>query len=241
MFSATWKPEIQKIAEDYCPNSVKVNIGKFDISANENVEQKFIPYQVEEDRYSKFLKLIKELEEEKSKTLVFCGTKHQAKKLNQKLQEAKFKSSEIHGNVNQTKRDAALSDFKSGKVMFMIATDVASRGIDVSDINTVINYEFPKEDIESYVHRIGRTARAGKKGTSITFLNDNEDFDMMSELIKILKKDNIEIPSCLQYYLDLTKKQIQDLKNSQKLERKKKNQEKMENIKRRRENMKKKK
>eukprot|EP01080_Neovahlkampfia_damariscottae_P000694 gene694-8946_t len=240
LFSATWKKEIQKIAEDYCPKSVKVNIGKFDISANENVEQNFLSFKEESDRYQQLLVIIKELNQKKSKTLIFCGTKHGAKKLNQKLQKEGFKSAEIHGNINQKKRDAALSDFKNNEIHFMVATDVASRGIDVTDINTVINYEFPREDVESYVHRIGRTARAGKSGTAITFLNDNEDYDMMMELKKILDKDNLKIPDCLQYYLDLTLKQVSDLKKSQKLARKQKNIERIENSKKRRENLNKK-
>eukprot|EP01080_Neovahlkampfia_damariscottae_P000104 gene104-4353_t len=241
MFSATWKPEVQKIAEDFCPKSVKVNIGKFDISANENIEQKFLSYKEASDHYQQLLTILKDLNEKKSKALIFCDSKNRAGKLNKKLQKEGFKTAEIHSDIKQNKRDAALFDFKNNKIHFLVATDIASRGIDVTDINTVINYEFPREDIESYVHRIGRTARAGKSGIAISFLGDSEDYDMMMELKKILDKDNLKIPDCLQYYLDLTPEQVSDHKKSQeldKLERKERYMETVRNTRRKKLNAK---
>lgn len=102
----------------------------------------------------------------------------------------------IHGDKTQNTRETILSNFKNGRTDVMIATDVAARGIDVSDIDLVINYDFPN-DTDSYIHRIGRTGRAGKKGKAICYLTD-EDANHAKDLITVLKKVGQEVPSKLQ-------------------------------------------
>jgi superfamily II DNA/RNA helicase len=151
LFSATWKTDIQKIASDYCPNSIRINIGNQDVSVNQSVSQKFISFSDQNDHFDKFFALISELNKKNEKTLIFCAKKHGASKLHDKLKNNNIKVGQIHGNVEQKKRESVLADFTSNKLLFLVATDVASRGIDVSDISCVINYDFPSDEIETYV------------------------------------------------------------------------------------------
>jgi ATP-dependent RNA helicase DDX5/DBP2 len=231
MFSATWKPEIQLIASKYCPNAIKINIGKHEILPNDKIDQKFISFSNAEDHMEKFLSLVKNLNEKKEKILIFCSTKHGAKKLCNKLAQLNIFSGELHGNIEQKKRELILQKFKSSHILFLVATDVASRGLDVNDISTVINFEFPKEDIEDYVHRIGRTGRAGKKGQAISFIGMNENIEMMVELKSILEKQKKPIPECVRHYTNMSPSQVKQLALAQKEERRKKQEFKMERIK----------
>jgi superfamily II DNA/RNA helicase len=228
LFSATWKPDIQKIASDYCPNSIKINIGNQEVSVNQSVSQKFISFSDQNDHFDKFFDIISELNKNKEKTLIFCAKKHGASKLHDKIKNKNITVGQIHGNVAQNKRESVLADFTSNKILFLVATDVASRGIDVSDISCVINYDFPSDEIETYVHRIGRTGRAGKTGDSITFIGKNEDYDMMMKLKKILDKGKQEIPECIQHYLNFSKQEVAKLKLAQKEDRKKQQATRME-------------
>ena len=105
--------------------------------------------------------------------MVFTRTKHGANRIAKKLSKLKISTEAIHGNKSQPARLQALEKFRSGKVRVLVATDIASRGLDVDGITHVINYELPKES-ESYVHRIGRTARAGTEGIAISFCDAGE-------------------------------------------------------------------
>ena len=107
------------------------------------------------------------------RALVFTRTKHRANRLAEQLQKGRIKADAIHGNKTQSARERALEDFISGKIRVLVATDIAARGIDVDDISHVINFELPNEP-QSYVHRIGRTARAGKAGVAISFCDESE-------------------------------------------------------------------
>ena len=120
------------------------------------------------------------------KLIVFVGRKAMADNLSCDLSMKKIKVQSIHGDREQVDREEALEDFKEGHVRILIATDVASRGIDVKDITCVINFDFPR-NIEDYVHRVGRTGRAGLTGTAITFMA-REDWKHAKELIQILQK-----------------------------------------------------
>jgi ATP-dependent RNA helicase DDX5/DBP2 len=231
MFSATWKPEIQQIASKYCPSSIKINIGKHEVLPNDKVKQNFISFSDASDHMEKFLSLVQNLNKTKEKTLIFCSTKHGAKKLSNKLNEINIMSGELHGNVEQKKRESILGKFKSSQILFLVATDVASRGLDVNDISTVINFEFPKEDIESYVHRIGRTGRAGKSGQSFSFIGKNENIELMVELKSMLEKQNKQIPECVRYFTGMSESQVKQLQLAQKAERRKKQELKLEFIK----------
>ena len=102
--------------------------------------------------------------------LIFAETKRWVSRVNRQLEKSGITSDEIHGNKSQNYRQRALKRFKSGQVQVLVATDVAARGLDVSDVTHVINYQMPSS-LDSYIHRIGRTGRAGKTGKAYTFLN----------------------------------------------------------------------
>jgi len=109
-------------------------------------------------------------EPELKRVLVFAETKHRVKKVTKKLNQAGIKADEIHGNKSQNYRQKALKAFKTGKIKALCATDVAARGLDIDDITHVINFEAPT-DYDVYIHRVGRTGRAGKTGEAITFVD----------------------------------------------------------------------
>ena len=221
LFSATWKPNLQKIARDYCPKPVKINIGKYEVATNDAVEQHFIPYEKSKEHQNELVSLVMELRKKdpKSKILIFVSTKRGCGDLNTLLRKVDIKALEIHGDIDQSRREKALDQFKKNEISIMIATDVAARGLDISNISTVINFDFAK-DIESYVHRIGRTGRAGKKGDAYSFISENEEIDLMFALKKILEKGNNPIPDCVKKYTDQSKFEIAQMKDRQKKERK---------------------
>jgi superfamily II DNA/RNA helicase len=201
LFSATWNSNVQNIAKDYCPNSIKINIGKHEVSVNQSVTQHFIPYSEPKEHTNELISLIFDLKKknQESKILIFAATKKECKKIHQTLTKLKIKACEIHGDIDQKTREISLELFKSNQEKILIATDVASRGIDVSDISTVINFDFPR-DIETYVHRIGRTGRAGKTGESFSFISEKEDLGLMVQLKKILERGKNEVPDFIKDY-----------------------------------------
>jgi ATP-dependent RNA helicase RhlE len=119
------------------------------------------------------------------KAIVFSKTKHGANRIVQELEHASISSSAIHGNKSQTARLKALSAFKNGEIRVLVATDIAARGIDIDNISHVINYDLPNE-AESYVHRIGRTARAGAEGNAISFC-DKTEYNLLKNIEKVIK------------------------------------------------------
>merc|ERR1719347_2436805 len=148
------------------------------------------------NRTNRLLELLSEINghsnTEIEKTLIFAETKRDVDFLERILRREGHNASSIHGGKTQMQRDSVLSRFRSGFTPILIATDVAARGIDVSDIKYVINYEFPR-NVEDYVHRIGRTGRAGKSGTSYAFFSES-NYKLAKPLIEILKKAQQEIP-----------------------------------------------
>ncbi len=167
LFSATLdkqqQPYINKLLQN--PVEVKVSSGE---ATGDHIEQEIIRLKEGEDKFGRLLSMVQNPEFEK--VLVFAETKRWVNRVNKKLMKAGVKSDEIHGNKTQNYRQKALNKFKDGKVNVLVATDVAARGLDVSDITHVINYQLPGS-IDSYIHRIGRTGRAGKKGRAFTFVN----------------------------------------------------------------------
>jgi len=121
-----------------------------------------------------------------SRVIVFTRTKHGANRVSDHLDRAGIPSAAIHGNKSQNARQKALEDFRSGSTRILVATDIAARGIDVDDISHVINFEMPVE-AESYVHRIGRTARAGRSGVAYSFCDPNER-DELKAIERLTKK-----------------------------------------------------
>jgi ATP-dependent RNA helicase RhlE len=163
LFSATMPDDIVRIAVDHMKLPVRVEIAKSGTTA-EGIEQEI--FIVEKSHKDSLLELL--LKKHSLKALVFSRTKYGAKKICRKLNQAGHRAAEIHSNKSLNQRQAALNGFKTGAYQVLVATDIAARGIDVKDIGLVINYDIP-EFAEDYVHRIGRTARAGEKGRAITF------------------------------------------------------------------------
>jgi len=184
LFSATWPKSIVQLASDFLSDPLQVNVGSLDLHANKDITQ--IIEVVEE--YGKRRSLMKHLSQQPRglKVLIFTATKRGADQLTRMLRDDGYGARAIHGDKSQQDRDWTLEEFKSGKSPIMVATDVASRGLDVKDLTLVFNYDFPQA-VEDYIHRIGRTGRAGKKGTAITFFT-SKDSRKADELIEILQE-----------------------------------------------------
>lgn len=167
LFSATLDNKQKKIIEEILKNpvTVKVSTGQ---TTNDNIDQDIIRVGPGEDKFQILLGMLENPEMEK--VLIFEETKHKASRLCEKLNKKGIASEQIHGNKSQNARQRALDAFKKGLVRTLVATDVAARGIDVSDITHVINFEVP-QTFDSYIHRIGRTGRAGKVGKAFTFVD----------------------------------------------------------------------
>lgn len=163
-FSATLSGEIQNIMKTFVKNPVNISVKSQDITTS--VKQEVVKLEGREKMH-----VLYEIVDshEVTKALIFSRTKHGADRIHKNLVEKRFLSTVIHGNKTQNQRQKALDSFKSGKNNILVATDVASRGIDVSDVSHVINYDLPAS-YEDYIHRIGRTGRAGKKGIALTFV-----------------------------------------------------------------------
>ncbi|MES2730817.1 MAG: DEAD/DEAH box helicase [Bacteroidota bacterium] len=168
-FSATMPTEIQKLADTILTNPVKVEVTPVSSTA-EKIDQSVYLVEKLNKRH-----LLEHLLKDKaiSRVLVFTRTKHGADRVVKELSRIGITAEAIHGNKSQNARQRALSNFKSGDLRVLIATDIAARGIDVDEITHVINYELPNEP-ETYVHRIGRTARAGASGIALSFCEEEE-------------------------------------------------------------------
>lgn len=164
-FSATITPEIAALTAQFLQDPVTISVRTTETS--DHVEQDVIEFSDKEDKY---LKLEARLREEHyEKVLVFCDMKFGAQRLADRLNKTEIKAAAIHGNKSQSQRQRALDAFKSGKVSVLVATDVAARGLDIPNVTHVINYDTP-HNYEDYVHRIGRTGRAGARGHAHTFV-----------------------------------------------------------------------
>jgi len=139
--------------------------------------------------------IVKDLRETPGRALVFAETKRDTDTLARFLFSHGFLATGIHGDRNQREREAALASFKSGRISVLVATDVASRGLDISEVVQVINYDLPA-GIDSYVHRIGRTGRAGNKGLAVSYYNDGNRA-LAKDLVSTLKEANQTIPDWL--------------------------------------------
>lgn len=172
-FSATMPQEIRKFAQSILNNPKEINVTPVSSTA-ETVKQSV--YYVE--KAEKLDLLIHILEDQTiHRSLVFARTKHGADKLAKKLIKSGIHAAAIHGNKSQNARQKALEDFKNSKIRVLIATDIAARGIDIDELPHVVNYELPNVP-ETYVHRIGRTGRAGYEGVAISFCDTEEKKDL---------------------------------------------------------------
>ncbi|NXS63459.1 DDX43 helicase, partial [Brachypteracias leptosomus] len=191
MTSATWPDGVRRLAKSYLKNPMIVYIGTLDLAAVNTVEQRVIVVTEEEKRVlmQRFIDSMKP----KDKVIIFVGKKLTADDLASNFSLQGIPVQSLHGNREQYDREQALDDFKKGKVRVLVATDVASRGLDVHDITHVFNFDFPR-NIEEYVHRVGRTGRAGRTGVAITLLTEN-DWRVANELTEILERANQVVPS----------------------------------------------
>ncbi|XP_064991724.1 DEAD-box ATP-dependent RNA helicase 46-like [Musa acuminata AAA Group] len=190
MYTATWPKEVRKIASDLLRNPVQVNIGSVDeLVANKSITQHVeVVTQMDKQRR---LEQILRTQERGSKVIIFCSTKRQCDQLARSIGRT-FGAASIHGDKSQGERDHVLYQFRTGRAPVLVATDVAARGLDIKDIRVVINYDFPT-GIEDYVHRIGRTGRAGATGVSYTFFTD-QDWKYATDLVKVLEGANQRVP-----------------------------------------------
>lgn len=167
-FSATMPADIVALSKSMLTDPVRVEVTPVS-SAVDAIDQRV--YFVEKPEKKKLL--VSLLREEDKSVLVFSRTKHGADNISRLLSKSGIRSEAIHGNKSQNHRQRVLADFKSGKIRVMVATDIAARGIDIRELEIVINYDLPDVP-ETYVHRIGRTGRAGHSGTAFTFCTPDE-------------------------------------------------------------------
>ncbi|MDY3657973.1 MAG: DEAD/DEAH box helicase [Lachnospiraceae bacterium] len=169
LFSATMPKPILEITDRFQNDAKLVKVAAQELTIP-LVSQKF--YRVKnQDKDAACVRLLEYYQPKL--TLIFCNTKKKVDELSDLLKEQGFQAEGLHGDLSQAQRDAVMKRFRNGGTSILIATDVAARGIDVDDVEAVINYDIP-QDIEYYVHRIGRTGRAGRKGRSFTFANSRE-------------------------------------------------------------------
>ena len=183
LFSATIPPSIVDLSNDMLHNPVSVSITP-ESTTVEAIEQSLM-FVMRSDKRGLLTYIIEE--ESPEKVLVFCRTKHGCNRISRQLGQDGIDALPIHGNKSQGARENALRRFRNGTLQVLVATDVASRGIDVSDISHVINLDLPNEP-EVYVHRIGRTGRAGRGGTTIAFCDENEG-EYLRGIEKMIRQD----------------------------------------------------
>lgn len=165
-FSATIDGKVNEILQRFVKNPVTVSVKTRDTAAN--VEQAVVKVIDREKKVEQLHQML--IQKEFEKVLIFGRTKHGVQKLSDRLVERGFKADAIHGNKNQSQRLRTLDRFKRSEIQVLIATDVAARGLDIPNVSHVINYDLP-ESYENYIHRIGRTGRADKKGVALTFID----------------------------------------------------------------------
>ncbi len=179
LFSATYPPRINELARKLLHNPVQVNIA-VSKPPEKIVQEAFVVHEAQK------LPLVKHLLQQKNlqSVIVFCSRKQEVKRLTQELKRAKLSVEEIHSDLDQQQREQVLLDFRNKKLKILVATDVLSRGIDIEDIDLVVNYDVPG-DGEDYVHRIGRTARAASEGVAWTIIGEKEQnkFARIEELL----------------------------------------------------------
>ena len=169
LFSATMQENVKQLAFDYMKNPKEVSV-----SQDEVVLDLTKQYYISVGRRNKSWALCRILDIDEPKAIIFCQTKKMVDVLDERLTKLEYKVEAIHGDMPQTKREKVIKDFKEDVTDILIATDVAARGLDIDDINYVINYDMP-DDIDTYIHRIGRTGRAGREGTAVSFVTSEEE------------------------------------------------------------------
>ncbi|KAG0142677.1 hypothetical protein CROQUDRAFT_662229 [Cronartium quercuum f. sp. fusiforme G11] len=193
MFSATFPRDIQMLAKDFLKDYIFLSVGRVG-STSENITQK-VEYVEDADKRSVLLDILSSMPKG-GLTLVFVETKRMADMLEGFLVQSNFPATSIHGDRTQRERERALETFRTSRTPIMVATAVAARGLDIPNVTHVVNYDLPS-DIDDYVHRIGRTGRAGNTGVSTAFFNRGNK-NICRELIELLREAHQEIPDWLE-------------------------------------------
>ena len=181
LFSATLPKEIIKLSSKYLHNPHRADVKENSVIKSQ-IKQKVVNTKTE----LKYDQLVNEITDRNGSILIFVKTKYSTEKLKKRLIKDTVKSSALHGNLRQNRRNRILEDFRKEKFRILIATDIASRGLDVPHIEHVINYDLPQVP-EDFIHRIGRTARAGSVGEAVSFITPN-DTKMWKSIEKLLEK-----------------------------------------------------
>ncbi|MBR2254738.1 MAG: DEAD/DEAH box helicase [Candidatus Methanomethylophilaceae archaeon] len=169
LFSATMQENVKQLAFDYMKSPKEVSVSKDEIVLDLTKQ-----YYISVGRRNKSWALCRIIDIDKPKAIIFCQTKKMVDMLDERLTDYGYKVVAIHGDLPQVKREKVIRDFRNDVTDLLIATDVAARGLDIDDISYVINYDMP-DDIDTYIHRIGRTGRAGKEGTAVSFVTSEEE------------------------------------------------------------------
>ncbi len=198
LFSATMAPEVERLANQFLTNPKRAEV-RPEVITVDRIKQSvhFVTKNLKRNKLTELL-----AERHLKKVIVFTRTKHGANRVVKHLDDHNLLSAAIHGNKSQSARQKALSEFHDGKVRVLVATDIAARGIDVTGVSHVINFDLPNEP-ESYVHRIGRTARAGMSGVAISFC-DEEEGAFLRDIEKLIKR-KIDIVGDRPAYADAPK------------------------------------
>lgn len=191
MFSATFPRDIQILAKDFLKDYIFLSVGRVG-STSENITQK-IEYVEDMDKRSVLLDIL--ASQQGGLTLIFVETKKMADMLSDFLMVNRIPATSIHGDRTQREREMALATFRQGRTPVLVATAVAARGLDIPNVTHVINYDLPS-DIDDYVHRIGRTGRAGNTGMATAFFNRGNR-NIVRDLLELLREANQEVPSWL--------------------------------------------
>ncbi len=190
LWSATWPKEVQQLARDFLQRDyIQVNIGSQELHANKNITQEVYILNSDYDKLSETVKVLEKVPRGEL-VIIFCDTKRSCDTITSELRRRDLNAKAIHGDKTQQERDYVIDQFKDGRCPIMVATDVASRGLDVKGIKVVINYDMPN-DIESYIHRIGRTGRKNQEGgynqgLAITFVTPPAA-KVVRDLVKIME------------------------------------------------------
>jgi ATP-dependent RNA helicase DDX5/DBP2 len=216
LFSATWPKEIQKLAFDFLLDPIQINVGEINVlNANKDITQKIIMCN-DGDKIEKIKEILKNLVDAAdqtevskvkpttgvdlggkmhSKVIIFVAKKYVAHDLANQLWDDGFAVDSLHGDRAQWERTKVINAFKQGTLRLLVATDVAARGLDVKDVGVVVNYDMPvgTNGAEDYIHRIGRTGRAGAKGIAYTFFTQG-DRKLATDLVDVLTNAEQEIP-----------------------------------------------
>ena len=196
LFSATMEPTFFKITQNFMRNPLNILIKKEELTL-EGIKQFYIDCEKNEYKFETLCDLYSLISV--SQTIIYCNHYQSVEQLTKKLQDQNFKVSCIHGNMNITEREEAMRNFRNMSSRVLISTDLLGRGIDVQQVSVVINYDIPIK-IESYIHRIGRSGRHGRKGTAINFVNGN-DFKRMTDIEKYYNTNIAPLPGNVEQVL----------------------------------------